>query len=101
MSQDHVSEQADTVQTSQGQILNITLLASEWKTSEGGLSTFNRELAIHLAQIQNVRVSLFVPEGACNDDDKREARSFSISICLLYTSPSPRDLSTSRMPSSA
>ena len=26
---------------------------------------------------------------------------FGISICLLYTSPSPRDLSTSRMPSSA
>ena len=24
-----------------------------------------------------------------------------IGICLLYTSPSPRDLSTSRMPSSA
>ena len=24
-----------------------------------------------------------------------------IKICLLYTSPSPRDLSTSRMPSSA
>ena len=26
---------------------------------------------------------------------------FQIDICLLYTSPSPRDLSTSRMPSSA
>ena len=26
---------------------------------------------------------------------------YTISICLLYTSPSPRDLSTSRMPSSA
>ena len=25
----------------------------------------------------------------------------SLNICLLYTSPSPRDLSTSRMPSSA
>mgnify|MGYP003302427548 CR=1 FL=1 len=25
----------------------------------------------------------------------------SFNICLLYTSPSPRDLSTSRMPSSA
>ena len=24
-----------------------------------------------------------------------------VNICLLYTSPSPRDLSTSRMPSSA
>ena len=30
-----------------------------------------------------------------------ETRSRDSSICLLYTSPSPRDLSTSRMPSSA
>ena len=28
-------------------------------------------------------------------------RAAPFSICLLYTSPSPRDLSTSRMPSSA
>ena len=27
--------------------------------------------------------------------------SFDVLACLLYTSPSPRDLSTSRMPSSA
>ena len=37
--------------------------------------------------------------------DKRIAKgflsSFSSAICLLYTSPSPRDLSTARMPSSA
>ena len=30
--------------------------------------------------------------------DDEESRSY---FCLLYTSPSPRDLSTSRMPSSA
>ena len=80
MSQDEVSEQSEAVQISQGQILNITLLASEWKSSAGGLSTLNRELEIHLSQIQNVRVSLLVPEGACNDEDKREASSFGISI---------------------
>ena len=80
MSQDEVSEQADAVHISQGQILNITLLASEWNTSASGLSTLNRELAIHLAQIQNVRVSLLVPEGSCNDEDKREAEHFGISI---------------------
>ena len=68
------------VQISQGQILNITLLASEWKSSAGGLSTLNRELAIHLAQMKNVGVSLFVPEGACNDEDKKEARTFGVSI---------------------
>ena len=80
MSQEEVCQQASAVQISQRQILNITLLASEWKSSAGGLSTLTRELAINLSQIQNVRVSLLVPEGACNDEDKSEARSFGISI---------------------
>ena len=30
-----------------------------------------------------------------------QGQMLGVSICLLYTSPSPRDLSTSRMPSSA
>ena len=29
------------------------------------------------------------------------AKSLGVDICLLYTSPSPRDLAQSRMPSSA
>ena len=101
MSQDKVFEQVDAVQISQGLILNITLLASEWKSSAGGLSTLNRELAIHLAQMKNVRVSLLVPEGACNDEDKREAGRFHISILdakkcvgvepLLWLSNPPQD----------
>ena len=33
--------------------------------------------------------------------DDRLMINFPVDICLLYTSPSPRDLSTSRMPSSA
>ena len=80
MSQDEVSDQAEAVQIFQRQTLNITLLASDWKLSAGGFSTLNRELAIHLAQIQNVRVSILVPEGACSDEDKREARRFGINI---------------------
>ena len=35
-------------------------------------------------------------------DGSSQAKKVDItSLCLLYTSPSPRDLSTSRMPSSA
>ena len=60
--------------------LYITLLGSEWNSLAGGLSTLNREFAIHLAQHTNVRVSLLVPEGACNDRDKREAQSFDINV---------------------
>jgi len=32
---------------------------------------------------------------------QRQLAETNVQICLLYTSPSPRDLSTSRMPSSA
>ena len=39
-----------------------------------------------------------IPDGVAGNRTKSEMRSYT---CLLYTSPSPRDLSTSRMPSSA
>ena len=35
------------------------------------------------------------------EETPEDILSISPSICLLYTSPSPRDLSSSRMPSSA
>ena len=39
--------------------------------------------------------------GAFPDEMKKETAEIEPMGCLLYTSPSPRDLSTSRMPSSA
>ena len=39
---------------------------------------------------------IFTEQGQWNPDVKVQ-----LNTCLLYTSPSPRDLSTSRMPSSA
>ena len=57
------------------------------------------------------RIDPYIAVGAFIDETIRElskvnsdekVSEFLISIaCLLYTSPSPRDLSTSRMPSSA
>ena len=101
MSQYVVSEQADCLQISEGQTLNITLLASEWNLSAGGLSTLNREFAIHLSQIQHVKVSILVPEGACDNEDKMEAGCFGINILdakecvdvepLLWLSNPPQD----------
>ena len=40
-------------------------------------------------------------EKAYTKKGKRNLKDEKKRICLLYTSPSPRDLSTSRMPSSA
>ena len=38
---------------------------------------------------------------ALDDVEKDKGPGALVTSCLLYTSPSPRDLSTSRMPSSA
>ena len=45
--------------------------------------------------------AFIVNETAAQDVFTPEDFSEEQIICLLYTSPSPRDLSTSRMPSSA
>ena len=60
--------------------LKVTLLGSEWTSSAGGLSTLNRELAIHLSQHPEVEVSFLVPQGACTYEDKREAQSYGIAV---------------------
>ena len=59
-------------------ILHITLLASEWKSSKGGLSTINRELAIQLAKQPNVSVSFLVPEYS--ENDKEAAHLYGINV---------------------
>ena len=60
--------------------LKVTLLGSEWNSSAGGLSTFNRKLAIHLSKHPKVEVSLLVPEGTCKDKDKREAQKCGVTV---------------------
>ena len=60
--------------------LNVTLLGDEWGSSAGGLSTINRELAIHLSQQLGVNVSLLCPEKACSTEEIREANGYGITI---------------------
>jgi len=53
-------------------------LSSEWRSTKGGLSTINRELAIQLAQHPNVVVSVYLPQ--CSDEDKRVAASHNVQL---------------------
>ena len=61
-------------------MLHVTLLGDEWGSSAGGLSTINRELAIHLSQQPGVNVSLLCPEKACSTEEIREADGYGITI---------------------
>ena len=58
--------------------LQVTILASEWRSSKGEVSTINRELAIQLAKFSCVKVTLFLPKSS--DKDIKAAASHSVSI---------------------
>ena len=58
--------------------LKVTLLSSEWRSTKGGLSTINRELAIQLAKHHNVEVSVYLPR--CSEEDKRGAASHNVNL---------------------
>ena len=53
-------------------------MSSEWRSTKGGLSTINRELAIQLAKYDNVEVSVYVPQ--CSEDDRRVAASHKVHL---------------------
>ena len=59
--------------------LKVTLLSREWRSStDGDLSTINRELAIQLAKHSNVEVSVFLPE--CIEEDRNNAASHHVQL---------------------
>jgi len=71
-------------------------LASEWKSSKGGLSTVNRELAKNLAKDRNVSVSFFVPK--CTDEDKRAASIHDVRILEAKERPGYEPLESLAFP---
>ena len=72
--EDHESNSGST----SSRKLRVTLLSSEWRSTKGGLSTINRELAIQLAKHPSVEVSVYLPH--CSEEDKRVAASHSVTL---------------------
>lgn len=95
-------EPAQCVLGTSKRVLKVTLLASEWRSCKGGLSTISRKLALQLAQHMQVEVTLLVPQFVCSEEERRIAKSHNISIreaeerlgydSLEWLSFPPRDL---------
>ena len=76
--------------------LNVTFLGSEWRSSKGGLSTFNRELAINVAKSPEAEVTFFVPR--CNDDDKKAALGHKVNLVKAIRRPGMDELAWLNFP---
>ena len=72
--EDHESNSGST----SSRKLRVTLLSSEWRSTKGGLSTINRELAIQLAKHPSVEVSVYLPQ--CSEEDKQVARDNNVRL---------------------
>ena len=72
--EDHESNSGST----SSRKLKVTLLSSEWRSTKGGLSTINRELAIQLAKHPSVEVSVYLPQ--CSEEDKQVARDHNVRL---------------------
>ena len=73
--------------------------SSQASAAQGGFTQANQiEGVDRVKALSDGSVELILANG---DVVKVDADQVEIRDCLLYTSPSPRDLSTSRMPSSA
>ena len=58
--------------------VQVTILASEWGSSKGELSTINRELAIQLAKCPEVEITFFLPQ--CSEEDKKLALKHNVKL---------------------
>ena len=58
--------------------VQVTILASEWGSSKGGLSTISRELAIQLAKFPEAEITVFLP--TCSKEDKSQALLSNVKI---------------------
>ena len=65
--------------------LKVTLLSSEWRSTKGGLSTINRELAIQLAKHSSLEVSVYLLQ--CSEEDKQVAKDHNVRLIKAREMP--------------
>lgn len=58
--------------------VKVTLIADEWLSNKGGLSTINRELSTQLAKSENLKVSLFMRKS--DSEEKNRAEECNVAI---------------------
>ncbi|PFX22046.1 D-inositol 3-phosphate glycosyltransferase [Stylophora pistillata] len=72
-------------------VIDVLFLCDEWKSSKGGLSTFNREFAINLAleTIGTMKIHCYVSKS--DDQDRKDARKHKVNLITARNIPGSTD----------
>ena len=72
-------------------LIDAMFLCDEWKSSKGGLSTFNRELAINLAETTSGSMRIHCYVSRRDDQDREDAEQHGVNLITAQTVPGSRD----------
>ncbi|PFX21723.1 uncharacterized protein LOC111335134 isoform X2 [Stylophora pistillata] len=67
--------------------INVMFICSEWGSTKGGLSTFNRKLAVNLAKVPNERIKVHCYVSESSEADRRDASSKGVNLITAERSP--------------
>jgi len=70
-------------------IINALFVCDEWKSLKGGLTTFNRELALNLALSKNFNVFCYVTQS--DEEDRKDASKHGVNLITAKSIPGSTD----------
>ncbi|PFX28903.1 putative glycosyltransferase MJ1607 [Stylophora pistillata] len=72
-------------------LIDVMFLCDEWKSSKGGLSTFNREFAINLAQATTDSMKIHCYVSKSDDQDREDAKQHGVNLITAISVPGSAD----------
>ena len=71
--------------------INVMFLCDEWKSSKGGLSTFNREFAVNLAKTTSGRIKVHCYVSQSDELSREDARKHGVNLITAQSIPGSVD----------
>ncbi|PFX32397.1 D-inositol 3-phosphate glycosyltransferase [Stylophora pistillata] len=72
-------------------LIDVMFLCDEWKSSKGGLSTFNREFAIKLAETTTGSMEIHCYVSKSDNRDREDAKQHAVNLITAETVPGSLD----------
>ena len=84
---DSAESRGNIVSQKHRQRVNVLFVCSEWNSSKGGLSTFNREFAINLAKTPSDTIKVHCYVTKSNEKEREDAKKHGVNILTARSTP--------------